>query len=416
MLSPSAPAWKSPSPHVLLDWQRRQELFTRTNMNHAMLRTSLNNGSWNLRPEPIVPPTGLDPVDFAALVLMRTEAERLLSARTYSIGANTTGLAVATTAGSSPKEKISVQRPPSPCGLMVFADPIGSDAEIYGATDGTFVEIHTPIVAVSWSLWDGTQSEAAGATYPLIWFRQNPDGNPVPLPPELRGIWMTFYAPRTADQVGLDPEQTVAVGPDGSPITARQAAAVDRAFQQRTPELWGPLGWHNEIVLPEGGTFSETTRSGTVQRWAATVYTVWQIMQQTGRQQLVETRTAAVPPKARKKAEAKARQLGQPPVGDGVVRVVDLAAPAQPSKQAAANDAAASDGRRTVEWSCRWPVPPYRRSTCLNPHLHRKLGDDALRHHEHRDDVVPLTIKGPKDKPLRMRGGTTFTFDGPRES
>ncbi|MFE5407178.1 hypothetical protein ACFQ9Z_39130, partial [Streptomyces sp. NPDC056580] len=60
-----------------------------------------------------------------------------------------------------------------------------------------------------------------------------------------------------------------------------------------------------------------------------------------------------------------------------------------------------------------WPVPPYRRSTCLNPYLHHKLNDTALDHHEHREEIIPLRIKGPADKPLRVPGGTTFTFDAP---
>ncbi|MBM9624684.1 hypothetical protein [Streptomyces zhihengii] len=411
---PTKPSgWLAPPPLRVLDWQRRQEAFTRSNLCHLMLRTALENGHWTLLPLPgeiaALPPAAIN-AEFAALTLMMGEADRLRSARSYSVGANATGLAVAATAGSSPGEAISLDRAPSPHGLMLFADPIGSDVAMYDTPAGP-VEIHTPIVAVSWSVWDGTRHEVGGR--PVTWMHHNPDGAPSLLDPSMRGVWMTFYAPRVQDTVGIDPDQPVAVDQDGSPVTAAQSVTADMSFQRRDPHLFGPLAWNNELVLPEGDVFGDI-RPHTAQEWAATVYTTWQIMQQSGRSLLTEERRHTLPPAARKKAAAKARTTGAAQkIGDGAVRVVDLAAPARPPQQAADRDKAASDGRRTVNWSCRWPVPPYRRSTCTNPYLHHKLNDTLHEHHEHREEIMPLRIKGPADKPLRMPSGTTFTFDTP---
>ncbi|MFF8431756.1 hypothetical protein ACF07Y_42865 [Streptomyces sp. NPDC016566] len=393
----------------MLDWQRRQEAFTRSNLTQLMLETAISGGRWTMMPLSDEATT-FTITEFAARVLMLTEADRLREARTYSVGPNATGLAVAAMAGSAPQEEITLKRPPSPSGLMLFADPIGSDTETYRTADGNSVEIHTPIVAVSWSLWDGTQDHIDG--HPVTWVRQNRHGDIIPCR-GMTGIWMTFYAPRTADTRGVNPGQAVAVDPDGTLITAAQTALADQAFQRRDPDLYGPLAWNNELLIPQGQTFADP-KPGTVQHWAATVYTTWQIMQQTGKTQLTETTRHALPPAARKKAGQKAKKTGaSQKIGDSSVRVIDLAVPSRPAPKAADHDAAASDGRRTVQWSCRWPVPPYRRNTCLNPYLHHKLNDTALQHHEHREEIMPLRIKGPADKPLRVRGGTTFRFDTP---
>ncbi|MEU1519117.1 hypothetical protein ABZ490_44475 [Streptomyces sp. NPDC005811] len=231
--------------------------------------------------------------------------------------------------------------------------------------------------------------------------------------PRPEGHLDAVLRPRAGGTLGIKPHQPVGIHPDGTVITATEAASADEAFTRGNPGLYGPLAWNNELVLPLGETF-DRPRPGTVQHWAATVYTTWQIMQQSGKAQFTETVRHAPPPAARKKAARKARQTNTSTrIGDNAVCVVDLAAPARPGRKAADRDAAASDGRRTVAWSCRWPVPPYRRNTCLNPYLHHKLDDAGLEYHEHKEEIMPLRIKGPADKPLRVSGGTTFTFDSP---
>jgi hypothetical protein len=69
----------------------------------------------------------------------------------------------------------------------------------------------------------------------------------------------------------------------------------------------------------------------------------------------------------------------------------------RPSPAAAVQDAAASTGRRAPQWSCRWPVRPHRRDHCMNPHRHAE-GDCT-----HEDRIIPAVVKGPADKPLRLR-------------
>ncbi|MFI5748964.1 hypothetical protein ACIBBE_24220 [Streptomyces sp. NPDC051644] len=39
------------------------------------------------------------------------------------------------------------------------------------------------------------------------------------------------------------------------------------------------------------------------------------------------------------------------------------------------------------------------------------LQDSELKHHKHREDLIPGTTKGPKGKPLRTKSGTTYTYE-----
>ncbi|MET8681983.1 hypothetical protein ABZW18_31505 [Streptomyces sp. NPDC004647] len=399
--------WNAPRPGALLDWQRRQANYTLTNLVIDQLTLSFRTNSWTLMP--VLPGRPFHESD-SARVLASCEARRLTQARTYSLGRNVTGMAVAAS-GSAPKEHISGDRPPSPTGFMVFKDPIGSHTETVHPRDRPPARLHFPIVAVSWSLWNARDACVLDASTPLMWLLNSPSGA-LPVPDALPAIWINFYTPRITDFSRPGPDETVGVGPDGRAVTAAQMAQDDAHLQRSAPDLWGPLHWHNEIILPLGQTIAEPVPE-TPLAWAAVVYTAWQIMQQTGKNQLVDVRRNTLPPAARKKEKAKAKKLGTRPAGDGTVRIIDLAAPVRPRAQDADRDAAGSEGRRKVEWSCRWPVPPHRRMTCTNPHLHHKLGDDALEHHEHREDIMPFRVKGPADKPLRVKGGTTRLFELP---
>lgn len=81
------------------------------------------------------------------------------------------------------------------------------------------------------------------------------------------------------------------------------------------------------------------------------------------------TRWAEVEEIPRERAGRK-RDTRQGITGPSTVRVVNVHTAHRPPREAADADAAASTGRREPSWSCRWPVRPYRRSTCLNPHGH----------------------------------------------
>ncbi|MFJ9378926.1 hypothetical protein [Streptomyces sp. NPDC101455] len=405
--------WTAPPPAALLSWQQRQERFTRSNLCLEELALAIRNGGWSILPVPDVPnPMALDIADWAAKVLASQESLRLEQARTYSFGANATGMAVAAAAGSPPKEKITASRLPSPSGLIVFADPIGHHAETVTAADGRRLELHTPIVAASWSLWGSEQMQHLGPGHPIAWFCHEEDGL-ARLPDTMRGIWVTFYSARPCDLPDLPDDAPVGLA-DGQPVTAAMARRHNALLSRRYNDVWGPMHWHDEALLPIGENFDKELQPGTPYEWANVLYTAWQMMQQqSGAAQLVEIKNHnLLPPAARKKAKAKAKQSGLgPTVGDGVVRVVDLTASQRPAQADAERDAAASDGRRKVEWKFRWKVPPYRRMTCTNPRLHHELNDGDLKYHAHREDLVPEATKGPKDKPLRKKGGTTYTFE-----
>ncbi|MDW4912557.1 hypothetical protein [Streptomyces californicus] len=373
---------------------------------------AIRQGVWSVLPVPNVPWLGaLECADWSAKVLAHQESMRLEEARTYSFGSNATGMAVAAAAGSPPKERITASRLPSPSGFMVFADPIGHHTAQLTASDGRAVELHTPIVAASWSLWDREQMEHLGPQHSITWLAREGE-EPARLPKTMRAIWVTFYAARPGDMPDLPDDAPVAMTA-GVPVTAARARARDAVFSRQYTDLWGPLRWYDEALLPIGEQFDAEPQPGP-HDWASVLYTAWQMMQQqTGETQLVDIqRRNPLPPAARKKARAKARQSGLgPAVGDGFVHVVDLTAARRPAKAQAERDAAASDGRRKVEWKFRWKVPPFRRMTCLNPRLHHDMQDTDLKHHDHREDLVPWVTKGPKDKPLRTGGGTTYTFE-----
>ncbi|WP_331759361.1 hypothetical protein [Streptomyces anulatus] len=405
--------WSPPQPAVLPTWQQRQERFTRSNVCMDELAMANRQGGWSVLPVPDVPRLrALDCADWSAKVLAGQESLRLEEARTYSFGSNATGMAVAAAAGSPPKERITASRLPSPSGFIVFADPIGHHSERLKASDGRMVELHTPIVAASWSLWGREQMEHLGPEHSIAWLAREEAGEPARLPETMRAIWVTFYAARPGDIPDLPDDAPVAMAA-GMPVTAARARARDAVFSRQYTDLWGPLRWHDEALLPLGEQFEAQPKPG-AHDWASVLYTAWQMMQQhTGETQLVDIkRHNVLPPAARKKAKAKARQSGLgPAVGDGVVHVVDLTAARRPAKADAARDGAASDGRRKVEWQYRWKVPPYRRMTCMNPRLHHDMQDTDLKYHEHREDLIPWATKGPKDKPLRTGGGTTYTFE-----
>ncbi|MEV8334312.1 hypothetical protein [Streptomyces niveus] len=407
--------WSAPPPAALPSWKQRQERFTRSNLSIEQLAVAIRNDAWSILPVPATPEPAIH-AEWAAKVLASQESLRLEEARTYSFGSNATGMAVAAATGAPPQEQVSLSRLPSPSGLMVFADPIGHYSETVVSTYGRELEIHTPIVAASWSVWGREQMQPFGPDAPIAWLVNAAEG-PVVLDGMTGGIWVTFYSARPSDRPSLRDDAPVGVV-DGMLVTAATARQNFAEVARRNADVWGPMHWHDEVLLPVGATFPKAPQSGTPRQWASVLYTAWQMMQQSGTTQLVDVkRHNVLPPAARKKAKAKAKQSGLgPAVGDGAVYVVDLTFSQSPPQADVERDAAASDGRRTVEWKFRWNVPPYRRMTCTNPYLHHKLDDSDLKYHEHREDLLPGATKGPKDKPLREQGGTTYKFETPPDA
>ncbi|WP_280470923.1 hypothetical protein, partial [Nocardia farcinica] len=91
-------------------------------------------------------------------------------------------------------------------------------------------------------------------------------------------VWLTFYSPAHSAFYTLPPEAIVGTAPDGTAMTAGEISAHPSR---------SPLTWDNETALAFGVAFGEP-EPDTTKQWSQVVYTAWQLMSQTGKNQLVE--------------------------------------------------------------------------------------------------------------------------------
>jgi hypothetical protein len=382
-----------PDPRELPEWRSQLVDFTASDPSNITMREAIRAGHCSIVPTMRNAPIAADTL--AAILLNKAERARLEEAQLYYATADMTALALAA-AATPPRERVSLDRPPAESGFIVFAEPIGGYVDDVGATlaptlaarSGVDAKVTTPIVAACWTVWtpQDVRVEDGGA---VTWNHTTPDGF-APIPPGTRGIWVTYYSPAGLFS-GLPPETVLGTMRDGSVMTAGQIEA------ERPTLPGGPLQWDNEVLLPEGAEF-EAARPDTTDVWTHTLYTAWQLMSAGGGTRWAETEE--IP---RERAGRK-RDARQGITGPSAVRVVNVHTAHRPPREAADADAEASSGRREPQWSCRWPVPPYRRSTCLNPRGHA-AGDC-----QHEDQIVKGHIKGPADKPLRT-GSTVNLWD-----
>ncbi|MFG3072164.1 hypothetical protein [[Kitasatospora] papulosa] len=383
--------WTPPDPAQLPDW--RGQMLEHLESTPALLsmREALRAGRCTI--VPTVP--GLDASDASvgSQLLLRSERARLQQAALYYATPDMTALALAA-AQTPPTEAVTLRRLPSEAGLMVFGEPIGGYTEDAAAAlagtlahrPGASAPITTPIVAVSWSTWS---PEAVRLDRGSVRWGFQGQGLASVIPPGYSGIWLTFWSPRGLFS-GLAPDTVIGTLRDGSVMTAGQIDAHR--------ETGGtPLQWDNEMLLTPGAKFGPPEPDTTAQ-WAHVLYTAWQLMSQSGK-----SRWAEVEEVPRPRAGAK-RDARQSITGSSAVRVVRVHSAHRPTPQAAQDDAQGSTGRREPQWSCRWPVRPYRRSTCLNPAAHAEDGC------EHEDRLVRGHIKGPEGAPLRT-GDTVHLWD-----
>lgn len=391
MTQTAAARWTPPAPRDLPEWRAQLVDFTASDPSNILMREAIRAGRCNLLPTmrnaPIAPDT------LAAVLLNKAERARLEQAQLYFATADMTALALAA-AATPPREQVSIERLPAESGFIVFAEPIGGYVDDVAAAlaptpaahPNVDVRVTTPIVAASWTAWtpDDVQVDGEAPT----WNHITMDGL-APVPSDRRGIWVTYYSPHGLLS-GLPPETVVGTMRDGTVMTA----AMIEAERHRIPG--GPLNWDNEVLLFEGAEF-ETARPDTTDVWTHTLYTAWQLMTTQG------TRWTDVEEIPRERPGRK-RDARQGITGPSGVRVVNVHSAQRPAREAAQADAAASTGRREPSWSCRWPVRPYRRFTCLNPTGHAN-GDC-----QHEDRIVPGHIKGPEGMPLRT-GSTVHLWD-----
>ncbi|WP_031002049.1 hypothetical protein [Streptomyces sp. NRRL F-5727] len=388
----AAAPWKAPEPRELPEWRARMCDYITSDESIQSLAQATNTG--NTAMFPTVPGMDGSPDAVAYSLLARAEERRLREAHLYYATADMTSLALAA-ASTPPAEPVKETRLPSPYGLMVFAEPIGGHtqdlAEVLADSpmtlEGAHTTVTTPIVAVSWGVWAPDDAGLSGD--PAVrWFNLRTHGTVEPIPHNFDGVWLTFYSQPGSAFEALAPDTVIATAPDGTAITA----GVIQAHPHRTP-----LTWENETALAFGVPFGELEPDPT-KEWAQVVYTAWQLMSQTGKTQLTEVEE--IP---RDRAGRK-RDRRDGITGPSGVRLVNVHTAHRPSQDAAEQDALASTGRRAPQWSCRWPVRPYRRNTCLNPRAH---GDSGC---EHEDRIVPAHIKGPSDRPLKV-GQTVNLWD-----
>lgn len=388
--------WNPPAPDQLPEW-RGQLLDHYASMPAIMgLREALRAGRSTMVPD--VPGLDASPESVGAQILARTERDRLERAALYYATPDMTALALAA-AQTPPTEPVTLRRLPSDAGLIVFGEPIGGYTEDAAAAmagtlafrPGASAPVTTPIVAVSWSVWSprGVALDSGSVRWT---FRGQ--GRRGVFPATFEGVWLTFWSPRGLFS-GLDPNTVIGNMRDGSPMTAAQ---IDANRETSGP----PLGWDNEMILTPGATFGPAEPDTTAQ-WAHVLYTAWQLMGQQGKARWADVEEI---PRARAGAKRDARQGI---TGPSTVHIVRVHSAHRPPTRAAQEDAQGSTGRREPQWSCRWPVRPYRRSTCLNPRAHGEGGC------EHEDRIVPGHIKGPEGAPLRTRDTVNLWDSQPAE-
>lgn len=379
--------WTPPDPAKLPAWRSSMIDYLESDQGKATMAHAINAGHSTILP--MVPGMNASPGAVGSLLLTRAETDRLRNASLYYASPDMTALTLAASR-TTPTEPVSLRRLPSPAGLIVFAEPIGGyeqdAAKALAGTPayrpGTSAVVTTPIVAASWSTWSPS-SITIDQGHKVRWLYKR-GGRSQLFRDDFDGIWVTFYSPRGLFS-GLTPDTVVGSMADGSPMTARH---IDDRRHQSGPVL----GWDNEMVMRLGGRF-EDPEPDTSASWTIALYTAWQLMTQ-----VTKTATPWVDveelPRARSGVKRDAHQGITGPTG---VRIINVHSSHRPSRSAADRDAAASTGRREPNWSCRWPVAPYRRNACLNTGAHADGGCT------HEDRIVPGHIKGPKGLPLRVR-------------
>jgi hypothetical protein len=386
------PPWTPPEPRELPEWRAQMIEETRDPMALQLMSMAINAGRTNILPT--IPGMDASLGAVGAQILYRQEAQRLEEAALYYATADMTSLALAA-AQTPPAEPMNPARLPSEAGFIVFAEPIGGYREDAAAAlsqtmvgrHGASAMVTTPIVAASWGTWDPGSIilEGGGPNARVLWHWRTPSGQVAQLPDTYSGVWVTFYSPHGLFNL-LPPDTVIGSLRDGSAMTAGD---ISRAEREGTVRHRPALQWDNEIIMATGARFAEP-EPDTTDQWMHVLYTAWQLMGQTGKNALTEVEELP-----RERAGRK-RDTRAAITGPSAVRILHVHSAHRPDRQAAAEDAAHSSGRRAPQWSCRWPVRPHRRDHCMNPRAHAE-GECT-----HEDRIIPPYIKGPADKPLRV--------------
>lgn len=387
--------WTPPDPRQLPEWRASMIEYLNSLQGLRIMTEAIHAGHSTLLP--MIPGLPASVGAIGAQLLHGSEAARLQRARLFYASPDMTALTLAASK-TPPTEPVNVNRPPSPCGLIVFGEPIGGYEQTASSVlAGTLAHdpaadaiVTTPIVAASWSPWHPRSITTDEGRVRWLYKGSGKSGF---IPDDFTGLWVTFYSPRGSFSA-LAPGTVVGKQANGSAMTAGQ---VESRRRQSGPVL----GWDNEMLMKEGGKF-EDPKADTNAAWAIALYTAWQLMAQKGGE-WTETENLT-----RSKTGVK-RDARTGITASSDVELVDVHRNKRPSRSAAAKDAAHSTGHREPHYSCRFPVDPYRRNTCLNTHAHANGGCI------HEDRIVPGHIKGPEGAPLRVRDRVTLWKHQPAE-
>lgn len=334
-------AWGAPNPRDLPSWRR--DMLTARRSDGAALEHALVLGAAGQTPHIIVK----DPAA-SAVVLNRQEAKRLEDAELFYATQEAARLSISVV-DEIADDVLTERDPPSPAGLIVFAEPIAT----WVSKDRASAQEPVRVVAASWG-------PHTGATHQI--------------PRSLSGIWFTLYSPTVlspaeyARETGLDPD----------PVRLR---AATRALYRTN----GPLIWDNEIFIPFG---ADPQRLSVLDAygWSLVVRAAWMLMDSPGITQTDEV--AASKTELRRERNARAAEARPQIAGPPAVRVVDLRR-RQTQGAVRREEHAGQDGRRV--YTCRWTVKGHTRRQRHGP------GNTLTK----RIYIEPH-LQGPHDAPIKI--------------
>lgn len=298
-----------------------------------------------------------DPVA-AARRLNRQEAQRLQDADLYYATRDATRLAVSVV-DEIAGDALAEHDPPSPSGLIVFAEPIAT--WVSRNADGSGEPIQ--IVAASWG-------PHHGATHQI--------------PRSLPGIWFTLYTPTSLSFEEFARE----AGPGADPARLRATRRLLYATN-------GPLMWDNEIFVPFGAD-PRPLRLLDTYGWSLVVRAAWMLMDSPGITQ--SDQAAASRTEIRRERNAAAAAGATSFTAPPAVRVVELRR-RQTHGAGQRAEHAGQDGRRI--YTCRWTVRGHTRRQRYGP------GNTLTK----RIYIEPH-LQGPQEAPVKApRPETVRLFD-----
>ncbi|MFI7278441.1 hypothetical protein [Streptomyces sp. NPDC049879] len=383
----AAKNWTAPKPVQLPDIRRKLIAWHQSRAATQHQGMLIRNGRGTLAP--YMP----DRPFMAAEVMGAQEADRLSQARLFFVNGPMTAVANRKAARPRPAP-LTKARVPSPYGLVVFQDPVGSYVSHGNGSgpmrklDRTAPATHIPYVAVSWGIWRADFAPT--------------NAEPTPAPPGVEHdgpAWVPYGGPSWVQYSG--DTQGLILPPSGD--EPDRFWVTGYTPWNHAPEGRPALHWDTEGVVQLGHEFDHPAERGTGEVFMRAMIAAWDLITQeevTG-QPVVDVDLVERAPK--KSRQDHRRGI----VDDGDVSVVSVTARRKRKVPRRRNPAAAGTG--TPYTHRRW-IPEHDRNHCMDPHKHRETIEAGERcHHE------PITILDhwAGDESLPVSDAVTLV-DGPR--